>query len=31
VGHVLIWIVGVAIYRYGKQPVGGRFRDLWGW
>jgi hypothetical protein len=31
VGHVLIWIIGVAIYRYGKQPVGGRFRDLWGW
>jgi uncharacterized lipoprotein YddW (UPF0748 family) len=31
VGHVLIWIVGVAIYRYGKQPVEGRFRDLWGW
>jgi hypothetical protein len=30
-GHVLVWIVSVAIYRYGKQPVAGKFRDLWGW
>jgi hypothetical protein len=31
VGHVLIWAVGTALYRYGKVPVGGKFRDLWGW
>jgi hypothetical protein len=31
VGHVLIWIVSAAVYRYGKEPVGGKFRDLWGW
>lgn len=31
VGHVLIWIVSAALYRYGKEPVDGKFRDLWGW
>lgn len=31
VGHVLVWIVGAAIYRYGKEPVDGKFEDLWGW
>jgi ABC-type glycerol-3-phosphate transport system permease component len=31
VGHVVIWILSAAIYRYGKEPVGGKFRDLWGW
>jgi len=31
VGHVVVWIVSAAIYRYGKEPVGGRFLDLWGW
>jgi hypothetical protein len=31
VGHVLIWAVSAALYRYGKAPVGGKFRDLWGW
>jgi len=31
VGHMVIWIVSVAIYRYGKEPVAGKFRDLWGW
>jgi hypothetical protein len=31
IGHVLIWAVGTALYRYGKVPVGGKFRDLWGW
>lgn len=31
VGHVLIWIVSAAIYRYGREPVDGKFRDLWGW
>lgn len=30
-GHVVVWIVSVAIYRYGKEPVAGKFRDLWGW
>lgn len=29
--HVLVWIVSVALYRYGKEPVAGKFRDLWGW
>lgn len=31
VGHVVVWIVGAAVYRYGKEPVDERFRDLWGW
>jgi hypothetical protein len=31
VGHVLVWIVSAALYRYGKIPVDGKFRDLWGW
>jgi hypothetical protein len=31
VGHVVVWIVSAAIYRYGKIPVDGKFRDLWGW
>lgn len=30
-GHVVIWVVGAALYRYGKNPVDGKFRDLWGW
>lgn len=30
-GHVVVWIVSAAIYRYGKEPVAGKFRDLWGW
>lgn len=31
VGHVVVWIVSAAVYRYGKEPVDGKFRDLWGW
>lgn len=29
--HIGIWIASVVIYRYGKEPVNGKFRDLWGW
>ncbi|EME77796.1 uncharacterized protein MYCFIDRAFT_79060 [Pseudocercospora fijiensis CIRAD86] len=31
ISHISIWIASVAIYRYGKEPVNGKFRDLWGW
>ncbi|KXT03771.1 hypothetical protein AC578_708 [Pseudocercospora eumusae] len=31
ISHLSIWIASVAIYRYGKEPVNGKFRDLWGW
>lgn len=31
VGHVLVWVASAAVYRYGKIPVDGKFRDLWGW
>jgi ABC-type glycerol-3-phosphate transport system permease component len=31
VGHVLVWIVSATLYRYGKEPVNEKFRDLWGW
>lgn len=31
VAHVVIWIIAVSAYRYGKQAVDGKFRDLWGW
>lgn len=31
VGHVIVWGVGSALYRVGREPVGGRERDLWGW
>ncbi|KAM0723564.1 hypothetical protein Q7P37_000551 [Cladosporium fusiforme] len=31
VGHVIVWAVGTVLYRYGKEPVKGKFRDLWGW
>jgi hypothetical protein len=23
--------ISVSVYRYGKEPVDGKFRDLWGW
>lgn len=29
--HILVWIASAAIYRYGKEPVDGKFRDMWGW
>ena len=31
VGHIVIWVISVAIYRYGKVPKDGRNTDLWGW
>ncbi|KAK5126462.1 hypothetical protein LTR85_010698 [Meristemomyces frigidus] len=31
VGHIVVWAVSAGIYRYGKNPVNGKFRDLWGW
>lgn len=31
VGHIVVWVVSAGIYRYGKEPVNGKFRDLWGW
>lgn len=29
--EALVWIISVAVYRYGKEPVEGKFVDLWGW
>jgi len=30
--HLVIWIVSVAIYRYGAAPLpNGKSKDLWGW
>ncbi|KAK3049600.1 hypothetical protein LTR09_009021 [Extremus antarcticus] len=29
--HVVVWAISVGVYRYGKEPVDGKFRDLWGW
>lgn len=29
--HIIVWAIGTVVYRYGKEPVGGKFRDLWGW
>ena len=31
VAHIIVWIISVAIYRYGREPVDGKFKDLWGW
>ncbi|KAK3697625.1 hypothetical protein LTR37_017363 [Vermiconidia calcicola] len=31
VGHVVVWTISVAIYRYGKELVDGSFQNLWGW
>lgn len=31
VTHVVTWAVAAGIYRYGKEPVDGKFKDLWGW
>ena len=28
---VVVWCASTALYRYGKEPVDGKFRDLWGW
>ncbi|EME41088.1 hypothetical protein DOTSEDRAFT_56122 [Dothistroma septosporum NZE10] len=29
--NVVVWAMSAGIYRYGKDPVDGKFRDLWGW
>lgn len=29
--NVVVWAVSAGIYRYGKEPVDGKFRNLWGW
>lgn len=29
--NFVVWAVSVGVYRYGKEPVDGKFRDLWGW
>jgi len=29
--QILFYAMAVGIYRYGKEPVAGHFRDLWGW
>lgn len=31
IGHITVWAVSSALYRYGKEPKDGKFRDLWGW
>ncbi|KAK6389519.1 hypothetical protein LTR65_006690 [Meristemomyces frigidus] len=31
VGHIVVWAVSAGVYRYGKEPVNGHFKDLWGW
>jgi hypothetical protein len=28
---IVILSISLSVYRYGKEPVDGRFRDLWGW
>ena len=30
-GHVIVWVLGAGAYRYGKGPVQGHAKDLWGW
>ncbi|KAK5133025.1 hypothetical protein LTR08_008230 [Meristemomyces frigidus] len=30
-GRIVVWAVSAGIYRYGKEPVNSKFRDLWGW
>lgn len=29
--QIVIWAVSAGIYRYGREPVDGKFWDLWGW
>ncbi|KAI6909717.1 hypothetical protein KC318_g15415 [Hortaea werneckii] len=29
--QIVVWAVSAGIYRYGREPVDGKFRDLWGW
>ncbi|WPG97924.1 Hypothetical protein R9X50_00070700 [Acrodontium crateriforme] len=29
--HVVVWAASAGLYRHGKEPVDGKFRDLWGW
>jgi hypothetical protein len=28
---IVMLSISVSVYRYGKEPVDGKFRDLWGW
>jgi hypothetical protein len=28
---IVILSISVSVYRYGREPVDGKFRDLWGW
>ena len=30
-GHIVVWGLATAFYRHGKEPVGGKEKDLWGW
>lgn len=29
--QIVVWAISVAVYRYGREPVNGKFKDLWGW
>ena len=29
--HIVAWTATVIVYRYGREPVDGKFKDLWGW
>ncbi|KAI6869950.1 hypothetical protein KC343_g13979 [Hortaea werneckii] len=29
--QIVVWAVSAGIYRYGREPVDGKFWDLWGW
>ncbi|CZT18689.1 uncharacterized protein RCC_04533 [Ramularia collo-cygni] len=31
VSHVVIWAVAAGLYRYGREPVDGKSKDLWDW
>lgn len=31
ISHIVTWAVAAGVYRYGKEPVDGKFKDLWGW
>ena len=29
--NIVIWSISVSIYRYGREPVDGKYKGLWGW
>jgi hypothetical protein len=29
--QIVVWAVSAGVYRYGREPVDGKFKDLWGW